>query len=355
MNRNLRLSIILIASSFAIGVSYGVWQTHQKKKLLARTAPLRVLCNEKWLDNASLEKISEKLGFPIQLFTYSRPIELVRQMANTDGKIDVICVSSFLSNSLIQSHWLKQIDLNKIPNAKLISVDFTHLAYDPDANHTVPLFWNLYGFFGKGKETPTTYKQALQNKSLSVWNDSLNLLYLLTTSGVDIVSRLEIEQDNKLESDIKHFIASLGHMFTPNNLPINAEAALTHSDWIQLPLAQVSRLLGDSSPYHFSLPADGGFLELGLLAVGEKSERPTQALQLINELIAPDHALSVHKRLGAGVVHPILAHLDSVAPLQRPEAIRQFPLNRLKMPELKIEAIPRFQKVYDSVVSSDRN
>lgn len=359
MNRNIRLSIIFVASSFAIGLSYGFWQATQKKKL-AQASPLRVLCHENWLDKGELEVISSKLETPIELFTYRRPIELVRQLANTNGKIDVICTSSFLTRSLIQSHWLKNIDPNSIPNLKLISVDFTHLPYDPEANHTIPLFWNLYGFWGQKDDRSVSYKQALQNKSLTVWGDSLNLLHLLTASGIDIVGRLELEQDKNLEADIKQFIQSLGHGFTPK-IPVNMDSALAQTEWVQIPLAQVARYIDETSApasnsnYRFSLPSDGGFLEVGVLAVGERSEKPKQAMNLINEIISPEHALQVHRRLNAGAVHLSLGHLDSVAPLQRAKAIRQFPLNRLKFPEIKIEAIPRFQKIYDQVAPSDRN
>jgi spermidine/putrescine-binding protein len=119
-------------------------------------------------------------------------------------------------------------------------------------------------------------------------------------------------------------------------------------------LALVARLIGENSPYHFWLPEDGGTIEVGVLAVGEKSQRAAEALELINELISTDHALEVHQRLRAGVVHTSLSHLTSIAPLERPEALRQFPLNRFKFPDVSIDAIPRFQKFYDEALASNR-
>lgn len=335
-------------------MGFGVWSEHRTKVRIANTTPLRVLCEEKWLDEKSLEKIARKLATPIQLITYSSPSEFLRQMANSDGKIDVICTSSFLVRSLIHSRWLKKIDNPNLPNLKQVSVDFVHLPYDSEADYTVPLFWNLYGLFGKSGPLVPTWKQAFQSKRLSVWGDELNMLYLLSANGVNISERLEQENDKTLENDIRSFIHTAIHVFEPSSSPVSAEAIIAKADWIQLPLALVSRLIGENSPYHFWLPEEGGTIEVGVLALGEKSSRTQEALDLVNELISTDHALEVHQRLRAGVVHTSLSHLTSIAPMERPEALRQFPLNRFHFPDLSIDAIPRFHKVFDETRPSNR-
>lgn len=354
MKRYLRTVSIVTLGSFLVGMGFGVWREQQAKSRLARTIPLRVLCEESWLDEKSLEKIARKLSTPIQLITYARPSEFLRQMANTDGNIDVICTSSFLVRSLTHSRWLKKIDNLGLSNLKQVSVDFVHLPYDSGAQYTVPLFWNLYGLFAKNGSTTPSWKQALQSKRVSVWGDELNMLYLMNNNGVNVSERLEREDDKTLEADIRSFIQAAIQILEPQTSPLSAEAIVSRADWIQLPLALVARLIGENSPYHFWLPEDGGTIEVGVLAVGEKSQRAAEALELINELISTDHALEVHQRLRAGVVHTSLSHLTSIAPLERPEALRQFPLNRFKFPDVSIDAIPRFQKFYDEALASNR-
>jgi spermidine/putrescine-binding protein len=345
---------IVTLGSFLIGVGFGAWREHRAKAHIARTTPLRVLCEENWLDGRSLEKVARRLAIPIQLITYSRPSEFLRQMANSDSNIDVICTSSFLVRSLVHSRWLKKIGNSRLPNLKQISVDFVHLPYDAEASFTVPLFWNLYGLFGKHGNAALTWKQAFQSKRLSIWGDELNILYLMSTNGVDIAERLAQENDKTLESDIRSFIRAAFQILEPQTSPVSAEAVVAKADWIQLPLSLVSRLIGGDSPYQFWLPEDGGAIEVGVLAVGEKSTRKEEALALINELISTEHALEVHQRLKAGVVHASLSHLTSIAPFERPEALRRFPLNRFKFPDMNLDAIPRFQKVYDETKTSNR-
>ncbi len=350
-----RISKILIWSSvvfFAAGGVWGFW-TH-KKHLFSRgeAGPLRVLCAENWLSDEVLQAFAKKRGISIQQWTYSNPNEFIRQMANADGNIDVICTSSLLLKGLVQSRWIKKLPYTSLENAKNIAVDFMHLPYDPESEYSVPIYWNLYGFFGKGNaKAQSSWKQVLQSHKVALFGDELNVLHLLSRNGIKIEERLQDSETKSLENEIRKFIRSLVQIEKPSTTAISAEAITAKAEWIQLPLSQVSRLLGEPSPYQFWLPSDGGMVEVGLFAVGEHSERVPLALELINHLISTDQALEMHKRLGAGVVHTSLNHLNSIAPLQKAEALRRFPLTKYEFPEVSMDAIPRFQKFFNETKS----
>ena len=343
---------------FAVGLVWGVWNHKKQAEHLAMTTPLRILCGEKWLSNSVLEKFSKDHSVKIQQWTYTRPSEFLRQMANADGKVDVICTSSLLLKSLVHSHWLKKMDFQSLSNMRLVAVDFSHLPYDPMAEYSVPLFWTLYGFFGKGESPKAeTWKQAWQSKRLSLWGEELNVLQIMTRMGMNIEELLQEEENSRsrksLDDEVKHFTKNAVHFLKPDPAPMSAESMMAKAEWIQLPLARVANLLGESSPYTFWLPEDGATLEVGVLAVGEKSTQPDLAMELINELISSEEAMETHKRLGAGVVHSSLSGLNSISPWQKPEALRRFPLNRLLFPSLNIEALPRFQKIFDDTVAAE--
>ncbi len=302
-----------------------------------------------------LKEFSAARNVSVMQWTYSNPSEFLRQMANADGKIDVICTSSLLLKSLINSHWLKKTDFTALENTKYISVDFMHLPYDPESEYSVPVFWNLYGFFGKGEGPLTSWKQTIQSKRVSLWGEELNVLNLLARNGVKIEERLQDSENKSLETDIRKFIQSVAQIYPPSTGAISAEAITAKVDWIQIPLAHVARLVGEASPYRFWLPTDGGTVDVGLFAIGEKSDRPELAMDLINHLISTDQALELHKRVGGSVVHTSLNHLDSIAPLQKAEALRRFPLTRYVFPDLSVDAIPRFQKLFSERSKSDSN
>src|SRR5665213_1432365 len=168
MKRYLVLVLISGAAFFGVGLGWGIWSKNKQAQDLAHSVPLRVLCAEKWLSNETLEKFSHKHNIRIQQWTYARPSEFLRQMANADGNVDVICASSLLVKSLVRSHWLKKSDFQALPNAKLLGVDFSHLPFDQEGQYTVPIFWNLYGFFGKGEPMNSTWKQIWQDKKVSL-------------------------------------------------------------------------------------------------------------------------------------------------------------------------------------------
>lgn len=331
---------------FVGGVAFGFWSHKQKQLELAKNPPLRVLCGEEWLPDSVLRAFSVEHKVSIQQWTYANPSEFLRQMANADGKIDVVCTSSLLLKSLIASQWVKKANYAALENAKYISVDFLHLPYDQESEYSVPVFWNLYGFFGKGEGSSSSWKQTIQSKKVSLWGDELNVLNMLSRSGIRIEERLQDSETKSLESDLRKFMQSVTQIYEPTSAAISGEAITAKVDWIQIPLSHVARLVGETSPYKFWLPTDGGTVDVGLYAVGAKSEQSEIALKLINFLISSDQALALHKRLGGSVVHTSLNHLDSIAPLQKAEALRRFPLTRYAFPDLSMDAIPRFQKFF---------
>jgi len=339
------LSAITLAC-FLAGVGFGVWRENTHKRRMAKATPIRVLCHENWLTNDSLETVSRQLGAPIQLYTYSRPSEFLSQMANSDGNIDVICTSSMLVKSLIQSHWIQRADFSQLSNLSLIAVDFLHLPYDAANEYTIPIFWNLYGLFGKGSQQSGTLKQALNGKRMGIWGDELSVFHMfpiLTTSA-----------HAALPDEVARALNAVSRIILPNTAPISGESVAALAEWSQLPLGRVARLIGENSPYRFWIPEDGATLEVGVFAIGSKARDVKQSLQLIDALITKENALSMHQRLSTGVVHKELSALASVAPLQRAEALRTFPLNRFRFPELDVETLPRMQKIYDETVALNR-
>ncbi len=354
MKRFIRVVLAFAAVSFISGFAFGIWRERVAQFEISDKSPLRMLCSEKWIDPEDLSVISQRIGTPIQLYTYARPSELLRQMATSDGNVDVVCASSFVVRGLTQSRWLKKIDPKTLSHFKQIAVDFTHLPFDPQVEYTVPLFWNLYGILRSPSSPPlATLKQAVRSHRLSVWGDELNVLYLMNLTGLDIATRLNREDELNLDQDMRSFIQATNHMVRPLPIPETLDEVMAKADWAILPASHAARFTGAESKYEFLLPDDGGAVEIGVLAVGEKSARAEEALLLINELIAPEHALRVHRRLGAGVLHTPLAHLDSILPMQRPEALRDFPLTRMHFPDLALDAIPRLQKIFDEILASN--
>jgi spermidine/putrescine-binding protein len=328
--------------AFACGVTWGVWQSRHKKEMFASATPLRVLCGGEWVSDEMIRRFSGQYGVPVQLYTYERPSDFLRQLANSDGKIDVICTSSLLLRGLVANKWVGKVDLAKIPNHRHLAVDFAQMPYDPNSEYSVPLFWNLYGLFGKIESAdPGNWRQTWQTKKVVLWGEDLNMFHLQ--------ARLKGAGDEKPagDDDIRSFAKAAVEILKPGPSSISAEALIGKSDWIQLPLSRVARLLGEKSPYKFWLPQDGGVVEVGVFTVGSKAQQPDFAMKFINEAISTEEALAAHKRLEAGVVHASLSALGSIAPLEKAEAVRAFPLTRFTFPDLDLEALPHFQKIMD--------
>lgn len=357
IKRNGRKWIALSLVCFTLGVGWAIWQKKNQSQLMARNAPLRVLCAENWISTTALDKFSKSNNVRVQLYTYASPSEFLRQMANAEGKIDVICSSSLLLRSLVRARWLKKMNFQGLANAKLLSVDFTHLPYDPDSEYSVPVYWTLMGFFGKGESPKAeTWRETLSSSRISLWGEELNVLQTMNRMGMNVEERLQEDTRNpkSVDAEVRNFTKLIVQVLKPDLAPIAAETMMARADWVLLPLPRVARLLGAQSPYRFWLPEDGATFELGLFSVGAESTQPELSMKLINELISTEEALATHQRLDTGVVHASLSGLNSIAPLQKPQAIRQFALNRLKFPDLSLDVLPRFQKIFDENIVPQR-
>lgn len=353
MKRYFLISLTFAFLFFMGGLGWGVWLHKKRAAQLAQSTPLRILCGENWLSQEGLEKFSRDHDVRIEQFTYTHPSDFLRQMANADGKVDVVCTSSLLVKSLVHSHWLKKMDFLTLSNIKNINADFLHLSYDPTSEYTVPLFWNLYGFFGKGVQPKSsTWKQTWSSKKVSLWGEELNVLYMM--DRLDLNSSDRLVEDQTVESiaaAFKKFTKGTLQFLKPQLTSFSGDASMPQVDWIQIPLARVAKLLVENTDYHFWLPEDGASIEVGVLAVGDKSAQPELALALVNELISTPQALATHSQLDTGVVHNTLGPSVAIQGLHKPEALRQFPLNRLRFPDLDVEELPRFQKVFEETTS----
>lgn len=346
MRKYVKQSLALTLAFFFFGFGYGLWDSKKEIKEMANATPLRVLCGEGWISDSLIQRFAIEHKTPIQHFTYARPGEMLRQLANADGKIDVICTSSLLLRGLVHSKWIRKIDSSKLSNKRHLAVDFSNLPYDSKSEYSVPLFWNLYGVFGKNVPADVgNFKDIWTAKKLAVWGEDLNLFQLLNT-----VSPLHVEKQQQGDEDIRSFARNAASIIkpSPNGGPL-VEAAIAKGEWLQAPLARVARFLSKDSGYTFRLPEDGAAIEVGVLAVGENSEQPELALQLIDEMISSEEALATHKRLGTGLVHASLNDHSGLSAMEKAQAVRDFPLTRFKFPDLDLEALPHFQKVMDEL------
>ncbi len=352
MNKFTRFIAYSAAAFFTVGIGWGLWSQRARQIQMNQATPLRVLCAENWISEKALQAFSIEHNIPVQLWTYARPSEFLRQMANSDSKVDVLCTSSMLIKSLIQSHWIKKSELGDLPNLQQVSVDFRQLPYDPGNEYSVPVLWNLYGFFAlRQNATAEKWKKTWTTKQISLWGEEVGLLNAMKRFGVKIEEQLEQEENKGLDERVLEFSARAAKILRPQNTPLTAEAALGSSDILEVPLSHVAQLLEGDSPYTFWLPEDGGSMDVGILAIGARSEQPQLAKALINSLLSTENALQMHKRLGTGVVHASLNNENSIAQMQKAQTLRKFPLTRLNFPEVNVEALPRFQKIYDQTLN----
>ncbi len=76
---------------FAIGLAWVRGYTNVRSTIWKRVGRSASCVAENWLSEDVLERFSREHNVRIQQWTYSRPSEFLRQMANADSNVDVIC------------------------------------------------------------------------------------------------------------------------------------------------------------------------------------------------------------------------------------------------------------------------
>src|SRR5262249_8831601 len=158
---------------------------------------------------------------------------------------------------------------------------------DSTGEYTVPLDWNLFGFFGKGDAPEGMgWKQVWGSKKIALWGEALNILYILSRLGLNIEQRLEEEPDRHTgktgDDEVRKLSQSDVRFLKPTTQEMTDDAAVEGLEWIEQPVARVARLLTSKPEIHFWLPEDGAIMELGVFAVGDKASQPDLALELVD-------------------------------------------------------------------------
>jgi spermidine/putrescine transport system substrate-binding protein len=348
-------SCALIA--FCIGLS---WAHLGSKvgRVFSHGKTLKILCDETWLPQALLEEYAARSGLSFQYYTYNRPSEFVRQIANAGASFDVICFHSSVAKSLIQAGVLKKINPRDLSNFEQVSVDFHNLPFDPDFEYSIPFAWNVLGFLTKAvpKELPWRERWTQSAKRIQLWPVELDIFFTLLQSGWEGSEWTDETQTRKFSEYLKRFSGAAHGFVNPEQI----QAALVNLggdvDMVQVPSGHAADILKDRKDLQYWIPKDGVSVAVQLIGQGATSENQKEGFALIDWLIDGAQALRIQKFSRASVVQTALNSSDQLEALQKASLLREIPSGELKFTNIEMDAIPRFEKLFrEASVESKRH
>ncbi len=315
-----------IAAPFLVGTGWGFWSRRQETKLgLPAQSQLTVLCPSNWFSNALLDKFAIDHSLKVRLWTYDNANEFLRQMASANGHVDVICTSSLIIRDLVKNNWIAEVDfMRNLPGLAKVSADFLHLSYDPELKYSVPVFWSLYGWLmQKDIRPPGPAELGGANAWLELAPD-LGLFALLNSlepvHRPSKISTLNLRVEDLSIEPLKKY------------------------RWTFSTLAKASEILNINNGYHFELAEIGSFLEIGVLAIGARSENQQLAKALMELAYSDTNMNHLLKHQAVGSLLNSSEKDARIGSLRKPSALRLYSLKLIEFPELSSDAIPQFHK-----------
>lgn len=353
MSRIIRITLWAAVVTFFLGVGGALlWPRVKENFLASRT--LKILCDESWLPQSLLEEYAAKSGLRFQFYSFNKPSEFVRQIANAGTQFDVICFHSSLAKSLIQTNVLKKINPRHLRNFDQISVDFHNLPFDREFEYSVPFFWNVHGFVVKNPPASNlSWRERWKSsaRKIQLWPSELDIFFTLLQSGLETVEWTDENQTRKFAEYLKRFSDTLGGWARPDSLAVDLRDLGSRLDIIQIPSGRAGEIMSQNPELQYWTPEDGVAVSVALLGQGAQSERSKEGFQLIDWLLDGAQALKIQKFALGSVVQPALNNSDQLSDLQKSSLMRSLPASRLKFTDVQLDAVPRFEKLFREVES----
>lgn len=90
----------------------------------------------------------ESTGIKVNISTYeNNEIMYAKIRATANPGYDIVMPSSYFVDRMHRQNLLVELDKSKIPNLQNINPDFSHPAYDPNLQYSVPYIWGITGIF----------------------------------------------------------------------------------------------------------------------------------------------------------------------------------------------------------------
>lgn len=260
-----------------------------------------------YLTPETAAKFTAKTGIKLNITNYSSNEELLAKVQAGAAGMDVAVPSGYMVAVLRKLDLLQTIDSSKVPNRSGIDPNFLNQASDPKGEYSIPYSWTSVGlavnrdlYKGEIKSYNDLFTKADLAGKFSMLDDVREVTAAaLETLGFSVNST-NPDELKKAQEILKKARKNV-KMFTSDTIDplVNKEVAVAQtysSDALQAARKSKSKI-------EFFIPKEGGTRALDSLVVFKLSKNQTEALELINFLIAPETNLEfVTKNFGGPVV-----------------------------------------------------
>lgn len=113
-----------------------------------------------YIDKSVIESFEKEYNVRVVYEEFATNEEMYAKIKAGSSDYDVLIPSDYMIKKMIDEDMLHKLDMNNIPNYKLIQERFKNLAYDPKNEYSVPYMWGTVGIL---------YNKTMVNEPVDSW------------------------------------------------------------------------------------------------------------------------------------------------------------------------------------------
>ena len=117
-------------------------------------------------DPVLVEQFEEKYHCRVNYDTFGNNEELFAKLQAGGSQYDLILPSDYMVSTMLKLDMLEEFNLENIPNAKNLDLDFRYPSYDPSGKHSLIYTWGITGIIYN-----TKYIQERPQHWADLWNE----------------------------------------------------------------------------------------------------------------------------------------------------------------------------------------
>jgi spermidine/putrescine transport system substrate-binding protein len=253
-----------------------------------------------YADPALLTEFEKRTGTRVVVDTFSSNEELLAKVQSGASGYDVLVPSDFMAGVMAKLGLLAELDLQRIPNVKLLEEHLQGLAFDPHQQFAIPYLWGTVGIGYDSQvfpQPPDSWEILWDPQfrgRISMLNDQREVFGMaLRSMGHSLNSRDPLVIEQVKEKLIRQ--KPLVKTYTSEHfdqLLVSGEVVLAHA-WG----GPIARAMRERPSVKYVVPREGGTIWTDCLAVSESSQKKKLAMEFINYLLDVDVAVKTSTRL----------------------------------------------------------
>lgn len=331
--RYLKILFFAVFLSFVWGLWWGYYQDYKARPESWAKGELRVLAEAGRFDPEFVEKFSRSEKIILRVTEKATPQELLRELLSHHREYDLVQFTSFLADSFHLESLLEEIDINRLRNAKNISIDFKSLSFDSENRFVIPLFWGVNGFVFDSQKIPEPDSLAdLLNQSsvrskVALMPSAVELYTLAIHFRPIIKTWVNTGNHGGVNQELKAVKEKLG----PIRLRPFEELKKKDLYMAQISNGEAAEFLQNNPDFKYFVPVERANLWVGVIGITRESKKKKMAEQAINRLISDEWSAHFVKSARVATVLTSLNESKQLLPLQKAQFLREIRLSRFQL------------------------